>query len=69
MANDICSRVGERIRELRGAKGWTQQMLADHSGVERAHLTKLEEGKREAGLRTLEKIAVALDVEPFELLR
>jgi transcriptional regulator with XRE-family HTH domain len=44
-------------------------MLADHSGVERAHLTKLEEGKREAGLRILEKIAVALEVEPFELLR
>lgn len=65
----ICIQVGTRIRELRTGKGWTQQILADHAGIERAHLARLEEGKREAGLMMLEKIATALDVSLSELLK
>lgn len=69
MASDICVRVGRRIRELRQAKGWSQQLLADHAELERAHLSRLEEGRREAGLRVLERIAIALDVEVEDLVR
>lgn len=66
---DICIRIGRKIRELRHAKGWSQQILADHAGIERAHLARLEEGKREAGLRMLDKIADALEVKPSEILK
>jgi putative transcriptional regulator len=69
MAVDICVRVGNRIRELRQAKGWSQQMLADHAQVERAHLTRLEEGVKEAGLRVLERLADALGVGIEDLVR
>jgi transcriptional regulator with XRE-family HTH domain len=69
MATDICVRVGNKIKELRQAKGWSQQLLADHAQIERAHLTRLEEGKKEAGLRVLERIATALDVEIEKLVR
>jgi transcriptional regulator with XRE-family HTH domain len=69
MATDICVRVGNRIRKLRRAKGWSQQLLADHAELERAHLSRLEDGKREAGLRVLERIATALDVGIEELVR
>jgi putative transcriptional regulator len=68
-AASICVRVGARIRELRTAKGWTQQILADHAQIERSHVARLEEGKREAGLMMLEKIADALEVHVTELLR
>ncbi len=61
--------MGNRIRELRQERGWSQQILADHAQMERSHLTRLEDGKREAGLKILEKIAGALGVEPYELLR
>jgi putative transcriptional regulator len=67
IAKSICVRVGARIRELRIGKGWTQQILADHAQIERAHLARLEEGKREAGLLILEKIADALEVEIVKL--
>jgi transcriptional regulator with XRE-family HTH domain len=67
--NDICKRVGQRIRDLRQEREWSQQLLADHAQIERAHLSRLEDGKREAGLRVLEKIAIALDVDVAELLR
>ncbi len=44
-------------------------MLADHAQIERAHLARLEEGKREAGLRILEKIAEALEAGIEDLVR
>lgn len=69
MASDICVRVGRKIQKLRRAKGWSQQLLADHAELERAHVSRLEQGKREAGLRALERIAIALDVEVEELVR
>lgn len=69
MASDICVRVGRKIRKLRRARGWSQQLLADHAELERAHLSRLEQGRREAGLRVLERIAVALEVEIEELVR
>jgi transcriptional regulator with XRE-family HTH domain len=69
MATDICIRIGRRIRVLRTEHGWTQAMLADHAAVAREHLSELENGKKELGVRTLERIAEALGVEPFELLR
>jgi transcriptional regulator with XRE-family HTH domain len=69
MASDICVRVGRKIRALRRAKGWSQQLLADHAELERAHLSRLEDGRREAGLRVLERIAIALEVEMEDLVR
>lgn len=44
-------------------------MLADHAGIEQAHLARLENGQKEAGLLILQKIAEALNVEVWELLR
>jgi transcriptional regulator with XRE-family HTH domain len=37
-------------------------MLADHADVAREHLSELERGRKEIGLRALERIANALDV-------
>jgi putative transcriptional regulator len=68
MATDICVRVGRKIRLLRTEKGWTQQLLADHAELTREHLSELESGKKEAGLRTLQRIADALGISPAALL-
>jgi transcriptional regulator with XRE-family HTH domain len=62
MAKDICVRVGRRIRALRTERGWTQAMLADHADLTREHVSELENGHKEIGIRALEKIAYALDV-------
>lgn len=60
MAKDICVRLGRRIRILRTERGWTQAMLADHAELTREHLSELENGHKEIGVRALEKIAQAL---------
>lgn len=61
MATDICVRLGRRIRVLRTERGWTQQVLADHAALTREHLAELEAGNKEAGVRTIERLASALD--------
>ena len=55
-------RIGRRIRVLRTEQGWTQAMLADHSELTREHLSELENGHKEIGIRTLEKITLALEL-------
>jgi transcriptional regulator with XRE-family HTH domain len=68
-APSICVRIGRRVRDFRVRKGWSQRMLADHAQIEQAHLARLELGQVEPGVLVLERIAVALGVETFELLR
>ena len=38
-------------------------MLADHAGITREHLSELENGKKEIGARTLDRISRALELK------
>lgn len=69
MATDICVRLGKRIRELRKARGWRQIDLAVHAEISKNHISELERGSREIGLRNLDAIAAALDTTPDTLLK
>lgn len=69
MATDVCVLVGRRIRQLRKAKGWRQIDLAEHSGVHEVHISDLERGTREEGLKTLEAVVGALGVTLAEFFR
>jgi len=69
MANeDICIRFGRKLRKLRRQKGWTQSYMAEHTGIGRAHISNLETGKKEAGLRTLEILAKSFGMSLPQLL-
>jgi len=54
---------------MRRALNWRQIDLAEHSGVHEVHISDLERGSREAGLRTLSKIASALGTTLSDLLK
>ena len=69
MAIDICVRLGRKIRLLREKRGWTQQQLADVTGIGRVHVSELENGKRESGLRMLEKLAASFETTVADLLK
>ncbi|HET8890492.1 MAG TPA: helix-turn-helix transcriptional regulator [Candidatus Angelobacter sp.] len=69
MANDIRVRLGRRIRRLREARGWYQIDLAAHSGLTRPYISRLENGRKEVGLKALEKVANAFDMKPWQLLK
>ena len=53
-------RIGQRIAELRNAKGMTQQDVADKTGLLRQHISRIEAGKYSVGFDTLQAIAEAL---------
>lgn len=58
----IEEKVGNRIKELRGRLGVSQEELGFRSGVHRTYIASLEVGKRNVSIATLEKIVNALEV-------
>jgi transcriptional regulator with XRE-family HTH domain len=69
MPSDVCVEVGKRIRELRKKRGWRQIDLAEHSGVHEVHISDLERGSREVGLRNLAALAGAFGLSLSEFLK
>jgi transcriptional regulator with XRE-family HTH domain len=61
------SGVGEEVKRLRQAKGWTQEQLAVYAGSSQPTVNLLEAGKRNPSASTLEKLARALGVEVVDL--
>jgi transcriptional regulator with XRE-family HTH domain len=61
------SGVGEEVKRLRQAKGWTQEQLAVYAGSSQPTVNLLEAGKRNPSAATLEKLARALKVEVVDL--
>ena len=61
--------LGKRIQSLRKKKGWTQTDLAVHLDMNRGHISDIEQGKREAGIITLQVIARGLDTTMASLLK
>ncbi len=62
----IEEKVGNRIKELRGKLGISQEELGFRSGVHRTYIASLEVGKRNISIATLEKIVNALEVSLSE---
>lgn len=60
--------IGDRIRQYRESKGWTQDDLADAAEMNRVTIAKYETGKIEPKAKTLGKLAVALNVDVNLLL-
>jgi len=54
---------GEEICHVRNAKGWSQQDLAEHAGVSRPSVARVETGQQGISTDTLQKIAKALDLQ------
>ncbi|ETT77065.1 transcriptional regulator [Paenibacillus sp. FSL R7-277] len=61
--------VGNRIRELRKAKGWTQEQLAEAASLHYSYIGGVERGDRNISLETLEKIIAAFQVPAIEIFR
>ena len=60
--------IGRRIKLLRDKKGLSQQGLADLCGFEKSNMCRIEGGKSNLTIKTLNIIAVALSVKISELL-
>ena len=62
------SNLGIHIRQLREKKGLSQQALADDCDIRKTQIGRIERAEINTTVKTLVKIANALDIEPKELL-
>lgn len=58
---------GQRVRELRAAKGLSQEALALACDLDRTYIGGIERGERNVSLLNIQKIATALGVPLKEL--
>jgi transcriptional regulator with XRE-family HTH domain len=68
MEGDLQRVVGRNLRVYREAKGISQEAFADVLGVHRTYMGGIERGERNLTLKSLERIAGWLDLDPLVLL-
>jgi transcriptional regulator with XRE-family HTH domain len=60
--------VGRNLRSYRRARGLSQEAFADVVGVHRTYLGGIERGERNLTLRSLERLADQIGLDPLSLL-
>ena len=69
MEGDLQRAVGRNLRRYRQERGLSQEAFADLVGVHRTYMGGLERGERNLTLRSVERIAETIEVDPLELMR
>lgn len=68
MEGDLQHRVGQNVRAYREAQGFSQEAFADVLGVHRTYMGGIERGERNLTLKSLERMAERMGLEPLALL-
>jgi transcriptional regulator with XRE-family HTH domain len=66
--SDVAVRFGQRLREVRQARGISQEKLAEKAGLHRTYVSSVERGQRNISLFNIEGLARALGVKMAELM-
>ena len=66
--NEIKVKFGQRVKELRVSKGYSQEKLAEISDLDRTYIPGIESGKRNVSIIVIAKIAIAFEMDVSELL-
>lgn len=65
---DLQRAMGENLRRYRSARGLSQEAFADLLGYHRTYVGGLERGERNLSLKSVERIAITLQLQPLDLL-
>jgi transcriptional regulator with XRE-family HTH domain len=66
---DLRSLVAKNLRDIRSAKGVSQEDLAHRANLNRNYIGMLESGKNSPTVKTLGRIADALGIDAVEFFR
>jgi transcriptional regulator with XRE-family HTH domain len=66
---DLQRFIGRNLRAYRKARGLSQEAFADVLGFHRTYMGGVERGERNLTLKSLERIAARIDVDPLALLQ
>jgi len=59
---------GQVLRQFRRERGLSQEDLAFESGYHRTYISLLERGKKSPSLKTIFQLAIALNIQPSEII-
>lgn len=68
MEGDLQRQVGQHLRGFRLQRGLSQEAFADVLDIHRTYMGGIERGERNLTLKTVERIAERLGVDPLELM-
>jgi transcriptional regulator with XRE-family HTH domain len=68
-SRNIATRFGLRLRELRLKQGLSQVEMAYRFGIDRGHISDLENGKKNVCLPMLEVLSDGLGISISELMK
>ncbi|MGE5606807.1 MAG: helix-turn-helix domain-containing protein [Bacteroidota bacterium] len=66
---DLLHAFGDTLKQFRKKKSWSQEELADYSGLDRTYISLLERGLRNPTLTTLFSIAKCMDYQPNQFIK
>jgi len=69
MEGDLQRTVGRNLRRYREGRHLSQEAFADVLGVHRTYMGGIERGERNLTLKSVERIAARIEVDPLALLR
>jgi transcriptional regulator with XRE-family HTH domain len=69
MEGDLQRTVGRNLRAYREDKSLSQEAFADELGVHRTYMGGIERGERNLTLKSLERLAARIEMEPLALLQ
>jgi transcriptional regulator with XRE-family HTH domain len=67
--SEVLKKFGQRIRDLRKEKGFSQESFAYRCELDRTYIGSIERGERNISLKNIEVIAKALEISIAELMK
>ena len=61
--------LASRVRQLRAQRQWSQEVLAELSGLHRNYIGHVERGEINTGLKNVYQLAKAFELSVCELLK
>lgn len=62
-------KLGQRVRQIREKRGWSQEELAHRSGLARSFTGAIERGEKDIRISTLLKLARTFEISLQQLIR
>lgn len=66
--DNLTKLLGNRIKELRKSRGYTQETLAQDAGISDKYLSEVERGECKVSVEVLNKVASGLHIDLHDLV-
>ena len=67
MIDSICKNFAKKLKEIRDKKGMSKGQLSSLAGCDMSYIGKIERGEKYPTLKTIAKLAVALEIHAKDL--